>query len=91
MVAARAVIGRLGDDGDRGAGETLGGVEASGGPCTVQDNNVCNAAAAELVDQQWEGSAAEAAGDADHRPGVDEGEAVTERSQTSKRVAGLQL
>ena len=91
VVAASAVVGRLRDDGIAGRVEALGRIEAGRGTRTVQDNNVVNTTAAELVDEQWEGRAPEAARDADHRTALDEREAVPERSETVERVAGLQL
>src|SRR4029077_16314586 len=91
VVAASAIIGRLRPHRDRRGGQAPGGVEAGCGPCSARDKNVFNALAAELADQQWEGSATEAAGDADHRPTVDDAEAVPERPEHVERVAGLQL
>ena len=91
VVAASAVIRRLGDDGNRRPGESFGRVEAGRGARAVQDKDVVNTAAAQLVDEQWKGCAPESTGDADHRPAVDDTEAVPERAERVERITRLQL
>ena len=87
----RAIVGRFGDNRDRGARESLRGEEPDGGARPVQDNNVVNPAAAQRFDQERKGSASEAPGNADNRASIDEREAVPERPEAVDRVTRLEL